>query len=325
MTSTGASGIMAADHDLQTLLHSIFNHEAQHRIFTMPKIWMVTGSARGLGRSVVTAALAAGDFVVATARDTEGLADLVASYPQTLATFELDVTDELAAQAAADLAVKRFGRIDVLVNNAGFGHIGPFEQTSSADFRSVVETNFFGVVNLTRAVIPFMREQRSGHIINISSIAGRMGAPGLASYTAAKFAVSGFTESVQAEAASFGVKVIAIEPGGMRTEWNQAAQLSVPELLPAYETSVGVLAATLKNYAGSEMGDPEKVAGIILKLSQQDNLPVHLLLGSDAIALLDQADAVRGRAAAEWSEISRLSDSHGTDPAILAALTDAVH
>src|SRR5271155_3287408 len=178
----------------------------------MSKVWLITGAARGLGRSIAEAVLAAGDNLVATARDPVRLADLQKRYGDQVRTAVLDVTDATAAEAAVRVAVGGLGRLDVLVNNAGFGHVAPFEQTPEDDFRSQIDTNFYGVVNLTRAVLPIMRRQRGGHIINISSVGGRIGTPGLSAYQAAKWAVGGFTEVLAQEGSAFGVKFVSVEP-----------------------------------------------------------------------------------------------------------------
>lgn len=284
----------------------------------MSKIWLITGSARGLGRSIAEAALAAGNRVVATARDPGRLADLQEQYRDSLRTFALDVTDASAAKAAVDFAVATFGGLDVLMNNAGFGHIAPFEQATEEDFRAQIDTNLYGVVNLTRAALPVMRGQRSGHVINISSVGGRVGMAGVSAYQAAKWAVSGFTEVLAQEAAPFGVKVISVEPGGMRTDWGFIAGGSVPELLPDYEPSVGMMIALMKNYAGQEIGDPAKVAKVVLDLADRDQLPAHLLLGSDALLVFGQGDAARQKAAAEWEAVSRSTDIAGIDLSFLS-------
>ncbi|TCR69625.1 SDR family NAD(P)-dependent oxidoreductase [Bosea sp. BK604] len=286
----------------------------------MIKTWLITGSARGLGRSITEAALAAGNNVVATARDPGRLADLQARYPDTLLPFALDVTDAEAAKAAASVAIDTFGRIDVLVNNAGFGHTAPFEQTTAEDFRAQVDTNFYGVVNLIRAVLPGMRHRHSGHIINISSVGGRNSTPGLSAYQAAKWAVGGFTEVLAKETASFGVKLISVEPGGMRTDWGEIARGNAPALLPDYEPSVGAVLALLKNYVGHEIGDPAKIARIILDLAERETLPAHLLLGSDALYTFARADGVRQKEAAEWASVSASSDFDGTDLVALQKL-----
>ncbi len=236
----------------------------------MSKTWLITGSARGLGRSITEAALASGANVVATARDPGRLADLEKIHAGKLKTFALDVTDGFAAQAAVEFAVDTFGSLDVLVNNAGFGHIAPFEQASEDDFRAQIDTNFFGVVNLIRAVLPVMRRQRAGHVINISSVGGRVTSPGLAAYQAAKWAVGGLSEVLAKEAAPFGVKFVAVEPGGMRTDWAAIAGGAAPDILPDYQPSVGAVLDMLKVYAGNEIGDPEKIAKVIVDLTNRD-------------------------------------------------------
>jgi len=283
----------------------------------MSKIWLITGAARGLGRSITEAALAAGNSVVATARDVGRLADLESRYPERLRSFALDVTDAAAAQASVDFALQAFGRLDVLVNNAGFGHISPLEQMEAADFRAQIDTNLYGVVNLTRAAIPAMRAQRAGHIINISSVGGRVGMPGLSAYQAAKWAVGGFTEALVQELAPFGVKIIAVEPGGMRTDWGYTAMADAPALLPDYEPSVGAVLGMLKAYAGTAIGDPRKVADVIVDLAGRDTLPAHLILGSDALHVFAQAEAARSKAAIEWTPVSISTDIEGVDLSIL--------
>jgi NAD(P)-dependent dehydrogenase (short-subunit alcohol dehydrogenase family) len=283
----------------------------------MSKIWLVTGSARGLGRSIVEAALAAGHSVLATARDVARLADLQERHGARLRSFALDVTDGAAAQAAVDFAISAFGRLDVLVNNAGFGRFVPFEQMDAADFRAQIDANFYGVVNLTRAALPAMRAQRSGHIINISSVGGRVGTPGLSAYQAAKWAVGGFTEVLAQEVAPFGVKVIAVEPGGMRTDWGLAARGDAPALLPDYEPSVGAILGLLKNYIGKEIGDPEKIARVVVDLANHESLPAHLLLGSDALHVFGAADAARRKAAADWASVSASTDFVDVDISFL--------
>ena len=184
----------------------------------MSKVWLVTGAARGLGRSISEAVLKNGDRLVAAARDPQRLDDLVARYPDQVRAVALDVTDEAAAQRAVQLALDAFGGLDVLVNNAGYGHTVPFEQMSSEDFRAQLETNLFGVVNLTRAVLPVMRGQRSGHIFQVSSVGGRTSTPGLSAYQAAKWAVGGFSDVVAKEVSPLGIQICTLEPGGMRTD-----------------------------------------------------------------------------------------------------------
>ncbi|PCE22458.1 short-chain dehydrogenase/reductase [Paraburkholderia acidicola] len=280
----------------------------------MSKVWLITGSARGLGRHILEAVLEAGHRVVAAARDPGRLADLQARYGERLRTAALDVTDAAAARAAVQLAVDTFGSIDVLVNNAGYGHIAPFEQTSDEDFRAQIDTNFYGVVNLTRAVLPVMRAQRAGHIINISSVGGRIGTQGLSAYQAAKWAVGGFTESIAREVTPLGIKVVALEPGGMRTDWASVASSQIPQILPDYEPSVGALLQLLKTHSGSQAGDPGRVAQVVLGIADHENPPQHLLLGSDALHYFGETDAERIRAAGAWKDVSLSTDVTAQGP-----------
>src|SRR5271167_2077899 len=275
----------------------------------MSKVWLVTGGANGLGRNIAEAVLESGDRLVATARDTKRLDDLVKKYGDRVRAVPLDVTDESAAQAA----VAAFGRLDVVVNNAGYGDIAPFEQLSSERFKAVIDTNFYGVVNVCRAAIPIMRKQKSGCIFQVSSVGGRITRPGNSPYHAAKWAVGGFTESLAQEVAPFGVKVCALEPGGMRTNWGARANQDTPDLLPEYETSVGSVVKALASYWGHETSDPVKVAQVILRLAAADRLPAHLLLGSDAVKHAGDADATRAADGQRWRDVSVSTDfdAHG--------------
>src|ERR1700751_3044176 len=259
----------------------------------MSKVWFVTGSASGLGRDIAEAVLASGDRLVATARNPRRLDELVEKYGGQVRTAPLDVADEDAAKAAMQVAIDAFGRLDVVVNNAGYGDIAPFEQLSPERFKALMDTNFYGVVNVTRAALPIMRKQRSGCILQVSSVGGRLARPGSAGYHAAKWAVGGFTESLAQEVAHFGVKVCALEPGGMRTNWGARANKDTPSLLPDYEPSVGVMIKALASYWGNEMSDPVKVAQLILRLAASERLPAHLLLGSDAVQFAGQAEVTR--------------------------------
>jgi NAD(P)-dependent dehydrogenase (short-subunit alcohol dehydrogenase family) len=258
--------------------------------------------------------LEAGHSVVATARDLKQLDDLVTTYGSRVTPVRLDVTDERESVAAVGAAIAVFGRLDVLVNNAGFGETRPFEEVSSDDFRRVVETNFFGVVNLTRAALPGMRQRRSGHIIQISSVGGRSALAGNAAYVAAKWAVSGFTETVALEVAPFGVKVTALEPGGMRTNWGKRAFGGVPVLSPDYDASIGETVRQLAAYWGNEPGDPEKVAQVVVGVAGADRLPPHILLGSDALHIALGAEAARKDAAERWRDVSAWTDVGSTGP-----------
>lgn len=273
-----------------------------------PKIWLITGSGSGLGRTIAETALAAGHKVVATARNTDQLAELVSRHEGHAVAARLDVTDEEEGKAAVDMAVNTFGRLDVLVNNAGYGDTRPFEQVPSDAFRKLVETCFFGVVNLTRAALPVMRRQRSGHIFQISSLGGRTAFPGNAAYFASKWAVGGFTEGVAQEVAPFGVRMTALEPGAMRTNWGRRAHGQPVDLLPEYEASVGAGMKTFETVWGNENGDPARVAGIVLKLTEAETLPPHILLGSDAVQFIREAETRRLADIDRWEAISRSID-----------------
>lgn len=274
----------------------------------MSKVWLVTGSAGGLGRHIAEAVLASGDRLVATARNPIPLGDLVKEYGEQVRTATLDVTDEVAAHSAVHSAVREFGGLDVLVNNAGYGDVAPFEQLSSERFKAVIDTNFYGVVNLTRAALPIMRKQRRGWILQISSLGGRLALPGGTPYHAAKWAVGGFTEALAQEVAAFGVKVCALEPGGMKTNWGARAHRDMPELLADYEPSVGALVNALHPLWGKENSDPVKVAQVVVRLAASDHLPAHLLLGSDAIRYAGEAEAKRAAEGEQWREISSSTD-----------------
>lgn len=277
-----------------------------------PKVWLVTGSASGLGRVIAEAVLASGDRLVATARDPQRLHDLVERHGEQVRVAPLDVVDEPAANAAVELAVAAFGRLDVVVNNAGYGDTAPFEQVSSARFKAVIDTNFFGVVNVTRAALPVMRRQRSGCILQISSVGGRLTSPGNSAYHAAKWAVGGFSETLAQEVAPFGVRVCALEPGGMRTNWGVRANQGTPTLLPDYEPSVGAFIKAVASVWGNENSDPVKVAQVILRLADMDRIPAHLLIGSDAVKFTAQAEATRAAEAKRWQGLSVSTDAESS-------------
>src|SRR6202163_4007028 len=262
---------------IQSLIPSSYVEEG----IAMAKVWLITGSGNGLGRDIAEAALAAGDSVVAGARRTEQLAPLVAQYGERVQPVTLEVRDEAAARAAVQLALPIFGRLDVLVNNAGYGQFAPFEQMSAEDFQAVVDTCFFGAVYTTRAAVPVMRKQKSGHIFQVSSVGGRLALPGNTPYHAAKWAVGGFSDSLAMEVEPFGVKVCTLEPGGIRTNWARRAGANAPQLLPEYEASVGSIFRLLRGIEGSEESDPRRVAGEIVELANSEEVPVRLILGAD--------------------------------------------
>ena len=281
----------------------------------MSKVWLVTGSGSGLGRHIAEVVLKAGNQVVATARDTSQLAPLIAEHGARVRVVRLDVTNEEEGKAAVRAAVETFGRLDVLVNNAGYGDARPFEQVPSDEFRKLVETCLFGVVNLTRAALPVMRLQRRGHIIQISSLGGRTAFPGNAAYFASKWAVGGFSEALALETAPFGVTVTALEPGAMRTNWGKRAHVEREPLLADYEPSVGASRKQMEGYWGHESGDPAKVARLVLTIADAERLPPHILLGSDALRYAREAEQARAADADRWRAVSSSIDIDAAGPA----------
>jgi NAD(P)-dependent dehydrogenase (short-subunit alcohol dehydrogenase family) len=270
----------------------------------MAKIWLITGSGNGLGRDLAEAALAAGDNVVAGARRTEELAPLVAQYGERVKPVTLEVRDEAAAKSAVRLAVESFGRLDVLVNNAGYGQIAPFEQMSGEDFQAVMDTCFYGVVYTTRAAIPVMRRQKSGCIFQVSSVGGRLAVAGNTPYHAAKWAVGGFSDALAMEVAPFGVKICSLEPGGIRTNWARRARQKAPELLPEYEASVGANLKVLQTHEVLSEGDPRKIAAVVVQLANSEEVPVRLILGVDAEKRVQRAEAARAGEAEKWRHLT---------------------
>ncbi|MBN8233446.1 SDR family NAD(P)-dependent oxidoreductase [Corallococcus macrosporus] len=271
------------------------------------RVWLITGSSRGLGRGFAEAVLAAGHRLVATARKPEQLASLVERYGDRVRAVALDVTNPEQARAAVRVAVEAFGRLDVVVNNAGYGSLAPIEQVTDEDFRSQLDTNLFGVMNVTRAALPVLREQRSGHVIQVSSIGGRLSTPGLGAYQAAKWAVGGFSEVLAKETAPFGVKVTVLEPGGFRTDW-AGASMTIPDFLPEYAPTVGVVAQHMRARTGKEPGDPDRAARVLLQVAAMASPPLHLVLGSDAFELSqEKLDALKAQDQ-KWKDLSLSTD-----------------
>jgi NAD(P)-dependent dehydrogenase (short-subunit alcohol dehydrogenase family) len=273
----------------------------------MSKVWLITGSSRGLGGALAEAVLAAGHRLVATARNPSQLADLAERYADRVLTLPLDVTDEAAAQRAVGTAINTFGRLDVLVNNAGYGNVNAIEDTSLVEFREQIETNLFGTIIMTKAAIPWMREQHAGHIIQFSSVGGRIGALGRAPYSAAKWGVEGFSEVLAKEVGPLGIKVTIVEPGGFRTDFAGPSS-TIREGHPAYDATVGVTARFQREYDGKQPGNPAKAAAAILHIAGLDQPPLRLLLGSDAVRIVEQTDLARMEADRKWRELSVSTD-----------------
>jgi len=270
--------------------------------------WFITGISRGLGLSLARAALAQGDTVIGTVRG--GAPDLPAD-GGTLHVVTLDVSDGAAAEAAVAQAFARVGRIDVIVNNAGYGLLGAIERASDAEVERLFATDVFGPFRIVRAALPHLRAQGSGHIVNITSIAGRAPGPGAGLYAAAKHALEGLSSSLAQEVAPFGIKVTAVAPGAFRTDFLSAHSIRKSGADPAYAASVGRSAAAFDAMAGRQLGDPDRAAQAILALVRSENPPLHLLLGSDALRRArEKLDAVIGEIAA-WEEVTRGTDFTG--------------
>ncbi|MEV6196604.1 oxidoreductase [Streptomyces sp. NPDC051920] len=272
----------------------------------MTQTWLITGASQGLGRALAIEALQAGHRVVATSRNPETLADLEAEYPQHLAAVALDVTAPSEAREVMAAAVKRFGGVDVVVNNAGYATSASIEDFPEDEFRAQIEANLYGVINVTRAALPVLREQRSGTIVQISSIGGRVGGtPGLGAYQTAKFGVEGFSEVLANEVAPFGIDVIIVEPGGIRTGWTAGAATPSSPVTPDYQDTVGAMLRRRADYDGNEPGDPVKMARAVIAAVAAERPPRRLLLGSDALDIALEAEERRLAEARAWSEVSR--------------------
>lgn len=282
-------------------------------------VFLITGASRGLGRAIVVAALAAGHDVVAGVRDPRSLDDLAQETTGSDATstnvgellvVPLDVTDPTAATAAVASAVERFGRLDVLVNNAGYADLASIEDADRNAFVAQIDTNLYGVIDVTRAALPVMRTQASGHVVQVSSVGGRLATPGLGAYQTAKWAVGGFSSVLAQEVGPLGIRVTVLEPGGMRTDW-AGSSMHVAPVSPAYEPTVGA-AARMHGAGATGASDPAKVAELVLEVVAMDEPPLRLLVGPDAYRYATAA----GRALlAEDERLRTLSESTAADDA----------
>jgi NAD(P)-dependent dehydrogenase (short-subunit alcohol dehydrogenase family) len=272
------------------------------------KTWFITGASRGFGARVAELALTKGDNVVATARRAADIAKRFGEKPNLLAA-PLDVTNEAQARAAAALAVERFGRIDVLLNNAGFGLLGAVEEATAAEIEALYRTNVFGVLAVTRAVLPTMRAQRSGRILNISSIGGYRGGAGFGIYCSTKFAVEGLSEALHDELAPLGIRVTVIEPGYFRTDFLDASSLSASAVgIADYAGTAGAARARAANLNHEQPGDPEKLARVLVDFAEAPDPPVRLPLGSDTVAAIEAKHASDAAILAKWRAVSVSTD-----------------
>ena len=274
----------------------------------MQQTWFITGSSRGFGRALVQAALDAGDRVVATARRPEQLADLARQYGDQLVPVALDVSDPDAVQAAVAVALETFGRLDVVVNNAGYANVAPIETGQEEDFRTQFETNFWGVYHVSRAVIAQLRAQGGGTIVQFSSIGGRVGgSPGIASYQAAKFAVDGFSRVLAVETAPFGIRVMVVEPSGFATDW-AGSSMTAHEIPADYDATIGEMHRRMRTSPAGPAGDPARAAQIIVQAVKRDSPPSHLLLGENAVDMALDYSRRQIAEASEWEKVSRSAD-----------------
>ncbi|RLP76454.1 SDR family NAD(P)-dependent oxidoreductase [Mycetocola tolaasinivorans] len=271
------------------------------------KVWFITGTSRGLGRRIAEAALSRGDSVAATARNTDTLADLIAAYPERALALTLDVTNDSQVADAVAGALARFGHLDVVVNNAGYADLAAIEDTTPSAFRAQIDTNLMGTVSVSQAVLPAMRAQGTGRIINVSSVGSRIATPGLGAYQTAKWAVSGFTEVLASEVAPLGISVTALEPGGMPTDW-AGSSMSVPSVSAPYTGTVGIIRDVLASGALTPLADLGKVADAVLSVADLENPPTRLLLGSDALANARGYAEQLAAGDESWRELSRSTD-----------------
>ena len=272
------------------------------------KTWFITGASRGFGARVVERALVNGDAVVATARNLQAVIDCFGAHPNLLAVA-LDVTDEGQAVAAARAAIDRFGRIDILLNNAGFGLMGAVEEASAAEVEAIYRTNVFGLLTVTRAVLPHMRKVRSGRILNISSIGGYRGAAGFGIYSSTKFAVEGLSEALHDELAPIGIHVTVVEPGYFRTDFLDASSLSIsPTRIADYDETAGKVRTVAAGLSHNQPGDPEKLADVLVAFVGAPNPPVRLPLGSDTVAAIEKKHEADRAILAKWRTVSVSTD-----------------
>ena len=275
----------------------------------MSKVWFITGAGSGIGAATARAALKAGDRVVATGRNLDKLRNALNDVARdNLAVVQLDVADEAQAKPAVDAATKAFGRIDVLVNNAGYSLLGNFEELSTAEIEQLIATNFYGVMYMMRAVLPVMRKQRSGRIINISSLAGVVGFKHCGAYGAAKFAVEGLSESVAHEVEPFGIRITAVEPGFFRTDLLEAHNAKYARSSIEDYAAEGPAENMWSGYHGAQQGDPARLGDVLVKIAGMDNPPKQFVAGSDALAVVKPALEARLEELLAHADLSKSTD-----------------
>lgn len=271
-------------------------------------VWLITGCSTGFGRALARQTLERGYRVVVTARDPAQLQDLVAAYPNQALPLKLDVTKPADITAAIAAIQKRFGQIDVLVNNAGIGYLGAVEESEDHAVRDMFEINFWGLANVTRAVLPGMRQRRAGHIVNISSIGGIRGGPGVGYYNATKFAVEGLSEALAKEVEPLGLKVLLVEPSGFRTDWAGRSASEVKHPIDDYAKTAGARRQQIRNASGKQAGDPERAASAIIDAVTAATPPFRLLLGKVALSAGREKAAQLAREFEAWATTSQNAD-----------------
>lgn len=264
------------------------------------KVWFITGASAGLGHVLAEYLAASGANVVATARNPEHLKDLAAKYPANVQALQLDVTSQPSVDAAVSSAIAHFGHIDVLVNNAGYGTVGAIEEHTEEEFRPMFETNVFGLIRVTQAVLPHMRVRKSGHILNLSSIGGLVASPGFGMYNGTKFAVEGISESQAQELAPLGIKLTIVEPGPFRTDFLGRSGVRVKKHIGDYDASSGKMRAYFESMNGKQAGDPVKAAAAMVAVVESPNPPLRLLLGAMTIPRLRGKLDTMQKEIAEW-------------------------
>ncbi len=249
----------------------------------MNKVWFITGCSTGFGRYLAMEALAKGYLVVVAARNPNDVKDIVANYANTSLVVKLDVTVPAQITSSVNEAIEKFGKIDVLVNNAGIGYFGAIEESEEAEVRRMFEINVFGLAHMTQAVLPIMRKQRSGHILNIASIGGLRSFPGVGFYNATKYAVDGLSESLSKEVAPLGIKVTIVAPSGFRTDWAGRSANDSKIVIDDYATTAGKNKGDIRGYSGNQPGDPVRAAKAMIQVVETENPPLRLLLGAAAL------------------------------------------
>lgn len=277
------------------------------RMTATGRVWLITGCSAGFGQELALAALAAGDRVMATARQPDRLADLLAAGGERVRTAPLDVTDGEQVAGAVAQTLAEFGRVDVVVNNAGHGSVGAVEELDLADLRALMEVMFFGAVAVTKAVLPHLRAQSGGVIVQISSFGGQLSMPGFGAYCAAKFALEGLSEALAAEVAPFGIRVLIVEPGAFRTEFG-GQRMHRSQIIEAYAASTGPTRAAVDGMDGTQPGDPRKAARAILEVLDSPDPPLRLALGNDAVDNIAAHHELLRTDLTRWEKLSRSMD-----------------